>query len=240
MAPGADILVPVATPDHDDGERLKDGRGRFTRSPAAARKRDRAVQLRAKGWTFAAVAREVGYKHAAAAQKAVTTALAQIPQQSCEQLIRQEEARLEEMDSKLAEIISSPPIQHSAIGKPVIDPRSGEPVSNMSVVIQAMKERRMVGESLRKMRGADKPAPAPALNPVQLEQVAKIAAIEQHRAQFARRAPLVLPADYGSLPPEQQARAHLAALRAAKEQQDRAIAQHQADDDIPEAEIVDE
>lgn len=143
--------------DREHRERPKDGHGRFTRSLEAARKRDHAVELRAKGWTYAAIAAEVGYSHAAAAQKAVNTALSEIPQASCEQLIRQETARLEEMDAKLAEIIGDPPVQHSAIGKVVLG-LDGEPVRNMAIVISALKERRQVGESLRRMRGADKPS----------------------------------------------------------------------------------
>lgn len=147
----------MATPDRDHPGRLKDGRGRFTRTLEAAGKRDRAVALRAEGMTYAAIAAEVGYAHASAAMKAVNQALAEIPQASCEELIRHEEQRLEAMDAKLAEIIAHPPVQHSAIGKVVLG-LDGEPVVNMTVVIAAIKERRMVGESLRKLRGADKPA----------------------------------------------------------------------------------
>jgi hypothetical protein len=163
----------VATSDRGKAVRLRNGRGRYTLSPDTARRRDRAVQLRAEGWTYARIAQEVGYASAASALKAINAALAAIPQASCEELIRQEEAKLNELDSRLAAIAADPPIQHSAIGKPVIDPRSGEPVRNMSVAIAAMKERRMVGESLRRMRGADKPA-APVFDADQLRMVDEI------------------------------------------------------------------
>ena len=173
-------LGAVDMTDREHRERLKDGRGRFTRSLDAARKRDRAVELRAKGWTYAAIAAEIGYAHASAAMKAVNTALSEIPQASCEELIQAETARLEEMDAKLAEIIANPPVQHSAIGKVVLD-LNGEPVRNMTVVIQALKERRMVGESLRKMRGADK-APQPARDEIERQYQAAMDAARTKRA----------------------------------------------------------
>jgi hypothetical protein len=181
----------VATPDRGNAGALKDGRGRYTLSPDAARRRDRAVQLRAQGWTYARIAEETGYASAASALKAINAALAAIPQASCEELIRQEEAKLEEIDSRLAAIAADPPIQHSAIGKPVIDPRSGEPVRNMSVAIAAMKERRMVGESLRRMRGADKP-PAAVFDAEQLRQMDEITR-ERARRIAAGTAPAELP-----------------------------------------------
>lgn len=178
-------------PDREHPERLKDGRGRFTRSLDAARKRDDAVELRARGWTYAAIAAEVGYNHASAALKAVNTALSEIPQASCEELIRQETARLEEMDAKLAEIIATPPVQHSAIGKVVVG-LDGEPVRNVTVVIQALRERRMVGESLRRMRGADKAPQATgseierqyqaAMETVRAKRAAELAEISGYRA----------------------------------------------------------
>jgi hypothetical protein len=187
-------LGAVEMTDREHRERPKDGHGRFTRSLDAARKRDRAVELRAKGWTFAAIAADVGYSHAAAAQKAVNTALSQIPQASCEELIRAETARLEEMDAKLAEIIADPPVQHSAIGKVVLG-IDGEPVRNMTVVIAALKERRMVGESLRRMRGADKGPQATqseierqyqaAMDAARAKRAAELAELDGYRALAA-------------------------------------------------------
>jgi hypothetical protein len=180
--------------DREHRERPKDGHGRFTRSLEAARKRDSAVELRAKGWTYAAIAAEVGYAHASAAMKAVNTALSEIPQASCEELIRSETARLEEMDAKLAEIIANPPVQHSEIGKVVIG-LDGEPVRNVNAVIAALKERRLLGESLRRMRGADKGPQAgrdeierqyqAAMDAARTQRAAELAEINGYRALAA-------------------------------------------------------
>jgi hypothetical protein len=86
-----------------------------------------------------------------------------MPQQSVDELIRQEEARLEQCDAKLASIIANPPVQHSAIGKVVIDPRTGEAALNHTPVIAAIRERRLIGESLRRLRGTDAPSHADVL-----------------------------------------------------------------------------
>jgi hypothetical protein len=160
--------------DREHRDRPKDGRGRFTRSLEAARKRDRAVELRAKGWTYAAIAAETGYAHASAAMKAVNTALSEIPQASCEELIAAETARLEEIDATLSAIIAQPPVRTTSIGRTQWDVRTCtcpvkgrtdrdhdpdcqvQPVLDMGIVVQAAKARVTVGESLRRMRGADK------------------------------------------------------------------------------------
>jgi hypothetical protein len=191
-------------------EPLRNGRGKFTLSPDTARRRDRAVQLRAQGWTYARIAEEVGYASAASALKAINAALAAIPQSSCEELVRQEEAKLDELDSRLAAIASSPPVRTTSIGRTQWDVRTCtcsvkaatnrdhepgcevQPVLDMSVVIAAMKERRQVGESLRKMRGADRPPPAAAFDPDQLRQIDEIRQ-EQARRIAAGTTPAELP-----------------------------------------------
>lgn len=98
-----------------------------------------------------------------------------MPQQSVEELIRQETVRLESCDQKLADIIASPPIKTTSIGRTQFDPRTCTcetkastsrdhaddcrvaPVLDEHAVIAAIKERRLVGESLRRLRGADRP-----------------------------------------------------------------------------------
>jgi hypothetical protein len=171
----------VATSDRGKAVRLRNGRGRYTLSPDTARRRDRAVQLRAEGWTYARIAEEVGYASAASALKAINAALAAIPQQSCEELVRSETARLEAIDAVLSEILARPPVKTTSIGRTQWDVRTCscptkartdrdhdpdcqvQPVLAMEVVIAAAKERRQVGESLRRMRGADAQAGSPSV-----------------------------------------------------------------------------
>lgn len=191
-------LRTVGTPDQGNPGRLKDGRGRFARSLETARKRDRAVELRAKGWTYAAIAAETGYAHASAAMRAINTALSAIPQASCEELIAQETARLEEIDATLAAIVERPPIRTTSIGRTQFDVRTCtcptrartdrdhdpdcqvQPVLDMGIVVQAAKARIAVGESLRRMRGADKP-PQPPRDEIARQYAAAMAAATAKR-----------------------------------------------------------
>ena len=77
------------------------------------------------------------------------------------------------MDARLAQIIATPPVKTTSIGRTQWDPRTCTcgvggatnrehdadcevaPVLDENTVIQAIKERRMVGESLRRLTGAD-------------------------------------------------------------------------------------
>jgi hypothetical protein len=80
-----------------------------------------------------------------------------MPKQTVDELVAEETARLEMCDAELSRIIEHPPLKTTAIGKVVLDPRTGEYVVDKTVIISAIKERRLVGESIRRMRGADKP-----------------------------------------------------------------------------------
>ena len=124
------------------------------------------MQLRAQGSTYQAIAEETGYANRASAQKAINAALAAIPQASCEELIRQEEERLAEMDERLAQLIRTGAIKTTSIGRTQWDVRtctcptkgrtdrdhdSGcqvQPVLDEHLIISAIKERRALGESL--------------------------------------------------------------------------------------------
>ena len=123
-ATGVSYPDVMDTPGRGDTEPLRGGNGKFTRSAEAARKRDRAVQLRAQGWTYQAIAEETGYANRASAQKAINAALAAIPQASCEELIRQEEERLAEMDERLAQLIRTGAIKTTSIGRTQWDVRT--------------------------------------------------------------------------------------------------------------------
>lgn len=99
-----------------------------------------------------------------------------MPQQSVDDLVAQETVRLEECDQRLADLIACPPIKTTSIGRTQFDVRTCtcpvkartdrdhapdcqvQPVLDQGVVIAAIRERRLVGESLRRLRGADKPA----------------------------------------------------------------------------------
>jgi hypothetical protein len=141
----------------------------------AAEKRAKVVDARAAGNTWARCAEISGYSSPESAMRAFNTACAMMPQQSLDELIAGETARLESCDQVLADIIVSPPIKTTSIGRTQYDVRTCtcdtkasttrdhaegctvQPVLDQHAVISAIKERRLVGESLRRMRGADRP-----------------------------------------------------------------------------------
>jgi hypothetical protein len=164
----------------------------------AARKRQAVVECRASGGTWAECMVAGDYSSPEAAMRAFNDACARLPQQNVEELIRGEEARLEQCDAQLARIIASPPIKTTSIGRTQWDVRTCvcetkaatsrehdsdctvQPVLDQGVVIQAVKERRLIGESLRRLRGADK-RPEITLDEFQREVVAHWAKLEKHR-----------------------------------------------------------
>ena len=127
--------------------------------PEIQDKRAAVIRLRAEGRTWQQVADLAGYSTASGALKAWRKAIQQKPDLAVTEIRAAERERLEQMDATLADIIANPPVQHSAIGKVVIDPRTGEPALNPVPVIAALRERRQVGESYRRLVGADAPAP---------------------------------------------------------------------------------
>jgi hypothetical protein len=199
--------------------------------PAVQEKRARVVELRGRGWTWDRIAAEVGYSNGSAASKAWRKAIQQHPDQTVDEIRAQERTRLEQMDDRLADIITSPPLKTTAIGRVMTDPDTGEPVRDMGAVISAIRERRQIGESLRKLTGADAPsARGPGLDEDAIRMMAEVLVARRERGPLPALA--ALPPGYAAMTPEQQMRADLDLRRA------RLSA---ADDDLEviEAEIID-
>jgi hypothetical protein len=72
------------------------------------------------------------------------------------QIRAKEAAVLERMAKKVEAVISDPPLVHSAIGRTVEDPRRpGTYLINESVRVAAIRERRLLSESFRRLTGTD-------------------------------------------------------------------------------------
>jgi len=223
-------------------------------------KRAHVVELRGRGLTWDQIAAQTGYSNGSAASKAWRAAIKQHPDQTVDEIRAQERTRLEAMDSRLNDIISSPPIKSTSIGRVMWDPRTCtcgvrgdtkrehaedcpvEPVLDQSAVVRAIAERRQVGESLRKLTGADTAARGLDLDEKSLRMMAEVAAA---RHQLAQQAPAVarppLPAGYADLSPEQQMRAVLDRERAHRDAMLAAVsAPLPGDHEVVDAELVDE
>lgn len=229
--------------------------------PAVQDKRSRVVQLRSEGWTWDRIAAETGYANGSAASKAWRAAIQQRPDQTVDEVRTQERTRLEAMDSRLSDIISRPPVRTTSIGRTQWDVRTCscpvkartdhehdpdctvEPVLDETAVIAAIKERRQIGESLRRLTGADATPAIPALSEQFITQYARACA---ERDQMNHQAPTpltALPGNYHELTPEQQYQADIDRRRDQVDAQRAAITAaltpQPGDDQVTEAEIVD-
>ena len=193
-------------------------------------KRAEVVRLRAEGKTWDQIAAQVGYSNGSAASKAWRAAIKQHPDQSVDEVRRQEKTRLEVMDSRLSEIIGRAPVKTTSIGRTQWDVRTCtcevkaatnrdhdpdcqvQPVLDENTVIAAIRERRQLGESLRKLVGADAPAGPTAILDARTQIV--VGEINQARAARGER-PIQLPEPAAvTMPADQAAAAAAAALTA--------------------------
>jgi hypothetical protein len=130
---------------------------------------------------------------------------------------------------------------HSSIGKIIIG-SDGKPIINVSAVVQAMKAQLSIEAQYRQIFGCDLGTrPGPVMLEDQVLMLAKIQAVQEYRATLASLQMVPLPPGYATMTPQQQMRAGLDGHRAAKAEQDAAIAAlPPADDDVVDAEIVDD
>ena len=75
----------------------RDGKGKFTRTPATARRDADAAALRGKGRTFEQIASELGYASRAKAYEAVQRAFASVPYEQVEEAKRLDLERIDRM-----------------------------------------------------------------------------------------------------------------------------------------------
>jgi hypothetical protein len=131
------------------------GNGRSLQRINAAEKRRKVVDARAEGHPWRKVAEIAGYATAESAIRAFDQAMREGPVRNAEDWRAEQIEQLQVQYSKLGAIIASPPPVHSAIGKVVINPETGEIVRDMALVTRAIAEQRKVGESLRRLLGVD-------------------------------------------------------------------------------------
>lgn len=160
----------------------RNGKGKFAKSVTTAELQDIVVKKVGLGWSFGRIARETpGVYDASHASRLYDNAVQNVYEPAVRSIREQERRRLEVMDDKLDEIINNPPPLTTAAGLKVykegtieylkkpdgsyeLDKRNGkpivvkgEPVPDSAKIVSAIAERRKVGESYRRMVGADEP-----------------------------------------------------------------------------------
>jgi len=192
-------------------------------------RRAEVVRLRGEGKTFDEIARLTGYSNGSAASKAWKAAIRQHPDQTVDEIRRQEKTRLEQIDATFSQVIARPPIKTTSIGRTQWDVRTCtcpvkaatnrdhepdcqvQPVLDVGALISAANGRIKAGESLRKLVGADAIGPAPLIDARTQVIVANINQARARRGENPIRIPEPGP---GTIPADQANAACDAALAA--------------------------
>jgi hypothetical protein len=215
--------------------------------PAVQERRAEVVRLRAEGKTWDEIARLTGFANGSSASKAWKTAIQQRPDLTVDEIRRNERERLEHMDSVLAAITTNVPVKTTSIGRTQWDPRTCscptrartdrdhdpdctvEPVLDVGQVTAAVRARLALGESYRRLVGAD--AQIPRTDTFTEDAVRLMAEVVVARRDRALTALPPAPPHYATMTPQEQMEADLARHRAQL---------GTAPLDIVEAEIIDD
>jgi hypothetical protein len=158
---GPDTAPNPNAPADPHGTRMRDGNHRFARNPATAAIEARAAELRAKGWTYPQIAKELGYGSRGAARDAVQRAVRQVIEGPAEQLIALHLERLETLYEAALEVLEADHVVVSH-GKVITmpDPETGEekPLKDTGPKLAAIREARATLDSFWTLTGMKKPA----------------------------------------------------------------------------------
>jgi hypothetical protein len=124
-----------------------------------AQREQRIIDYRAAGMTLDQIMVLENYSSVQAVSRALNDAYAKIPAPTVKQLRAQSDATNDLSRRHLMNIINNPPLKTTAIGKTVIDPRTGEYVIDEARRVAAIDCLRKLDNSRRQLWGVDR-APA--------------------------------------------------------------------------------
>lgn len=156
----------------------RDGRGKFTRTPASARRDAEAAGLRARGYSFQRIADEMGYASKGKAHEAVTRAYVDVPSEDVAEAKRLDLERIDRLIEQAWDIMLRPHVtvsQGRVVGKQIGWQRNPdtnellfdsdgalvpeyEDVMDDGPALAAIREIRALLERRAKMTGYDAPA----------------------------------------------------------------------------------
>lgn len=116
-----------------------------------------ALALFHGGYTYRAIAAELGWKNQASAYEAVRRAIADTHRLGIEERRQVEEERLDYLTRVFDHVVRSEHYATSASGNVVLHPETGEPLIDDAPVISAGLALLRVSESRRKLLGLDAP-----------------------------------------------------------------------------------
>ncbi|CAM5623361.1 helix-turn-helix domain-containing protein [Streptomyces aurantiogriseus] len=139
-------------------QNARDHSGRYVPTITTAEKTARALELHRDGWTYQAIADELGYSHRSNVRKVIRAAVRDVIKGPAEQLLALHMDRLENLYEIAMEVAEADHVVVSH-GKVVTmpDPETGEekPLKDNGPTLAALREARTTLESFRKLVGLD-------------------------------------------------------------------------------------
>ena len=129
------------------------------RRTLANRERDyEALELRRRGLTHRQISDHLGWKSHVSAAHAITRALNELNTETAGEVLRIEDARLDDMVRRLQSVFATPHYIVTPGGKIACHPDTGEPLRDTGPIVAAVLALLRVSESRRKLHGTDAPA----------------------------------------------------------------------------------
>jgi len=144
----------VDTPDQGHIHPKRGWRGRFERSADGAQRDAQATELRGRGFTYRAIAEQLGLHDASSARKAVERALVATVAEPCEELRRLELLRLDTMAVAAWEVLDA---QHPLVSAGRVMAWDGEPLTDPMPVLAAVDRLLRISERRCRLLGLDAP-----------------------------------------------------------------------------------
>ncbi len=134
------------------------GNGKFRRSLETVERDRRAAELAAQGWTYPAIAAELGYANRSVAYRAAQRCMYEtaVEDGTTEELRRQQVEELRLVRQRMWKVLDNPPPAISRTGKIVVD-EQGEPVEDAAAVLGAAAMIVKANERTSKLRGTEAP-----------------------------------------------------------------------------------
>lgn len=145
--------------------------GKFTRTDDTAARDAKAVRLRSQGASYSEIATALAFHDASGARKAVERALADVVRPDVERLRALQGDELDAIQLECWRIITTPHPKVSASGRIVIDPNTGEPVTDPAPIVAALNTLVRVGERRAKLLGLDGPAKVEVTREITLDEL---------------------------------------------------------------------
>jgi hypothetical protein len=136
-------------------ERSRGSEGKFVRDLEHAERDGKACLMVAQGYTYAEVARALGFADKGAAWRAVQGALMETASASGAAVLREQQlVGLAELKKKMWAIVNAPLGMVDRLGRPVTDP-DGEPVPDPHAQVEAASVIIRAEDRISKLRGLD-------------------------------------------------------------------------------------